>query len=185
MWSELRGGIIISNGKIFKLVIAGEKGVGKTAFIQIYHSDKFTADTRITIGVEFYIKDLNVDGKGDARLQIWDVYNEKSFRFLLPRYMKGAHGVMFLFSLTDKSSLSNFDEWLEIFREYDPNIPILLVGTKLDLKESRSVKKEEATELARSRGCFDYIEISSKAGINVELAFEAITKIMWEKKYSK
>jgi len=162
----------------------GERGVGKTALVENFESDKFKEDTKITIGVYFFYKDITIENEHQVRLQIWDFYTEMKFRFLLPTFVKGADGIMFVFSIVDKNSLSNFDEWLSIIRKFDPSIPILLIGSKIDLEHQRSVKKEEAIELCRSRGCDSYIEVSAKERINVEDAFKSIAKIMWDTKYS-
>ena len=169
----------MSYEKVFKLVIAGDGGVGKTSLTNKFITGIFKTDTRITIGVEFFIKDLPIEGLGPVRLQIWDFGGEERFRFLLPTYVKGANGIMFLFSTTNMLTLSHFDDWLPILRNYDPNIPIMLVGTKIDLKQQRRVPKHEAIEIARSRGCLSYVEVSAKESVNVEEAFRTLTKVMW------
>ncbi len=169
----------MSYEKVFKLVIAGDGGVGKTSLTNKFITGIFKTDTRITIGVEFFIKDLLIEGLGIVRLQIWDFGGEERFRFLLPTYVKGANGIMFLFSTTNMLTLSHFDDWLPILRNYDPNIPIMLVGTKIDLKAQRRVTKHEAIDIARSRGCSSYVEVSAKESINVEEGFKTLTKVMW------
>ncbi len=170
----------MSYEKVFKLVIAGDGGVGKTSLTNKFITGIFKTDTRITIGVEFFIKDLAIDGLGTVRLQIWDFGGEERFRFLLPTYLKGANGIMFLFSVTNMLTLSHFDDWLPILRNYDPGIPIMLVGSKIDLKQQRRVQKYEAIEVARSRACSSYVEVSAKESINVEEAFNTLTNVMWK-----
>ena len=171
--------------KVFKLVIAGDGGVGKTSLTNKFITGIFKTDTRITIGVEFFIKDIAVDGLGTVRLQIWDFGGEERFRFLLPTYVKGANGILFMFSTTNMLTLSHFDDWLPILRNYDPNIPIMLVGSKIDLKTQRRVQRHEGVETARSRGCTSYVEVSAKESINVEKSFETLTKLMWSHAQSK
>jgi small GTP-binding protein len=175
----------MSHEKTFKLIIAGDGGVGKTSLTNKYITGIFKTDTRITIGVEFFIKDITIDGIGTVRLQIWDFGGEERFRFLLPTYVKGATGILFMFSLTNMLTLSHFDDWLPILRNYDPQIPIMLVGSKLDLKHLRRVQKHEAIETARSRGCQGYVEVSAKESINVDEAFQTLTKLMWEHEQRK
>jgi len=169
----------MSYQKVFKLVIAGDGGTGKTSLTQKFITGLFNEAQKITIGVEFFIKDLTVEGLGNVRLQIWDFGGEERFRFLLPTYVKGANGVLFLFSLTDMITLSHLDDWLGILRTYDPNIPIMMVGSKADLKHLRQVQINEAVDIAKSRKCKGYVEVSSKSGENVESSFSTITKIMW------
>ena len=166
-----------------KLIIAGDGGVGKVQLVQKYVTGIFKNDARITIGVEFFIKDMYVEGFGSIRLQCWDFGGEERFRFLLPTYLKGVNGILFLFSLTDMLTLSNFDDWLPILRNYDPHIPILLVGTKVELKGQRTVQQHEAVDIARSRGCAGYVEIGIEEGINVDATFNTIAKLMLHHEY--
>jgi small GTP-binding protein len=186
----------INSIETFKLILAGDGGVGRKKLIQRYVTGEFETKTtkkldeenegtRKTIGVEFFLKDIKIDGVGYIRLQIWMFGGEERFRFLLPTYVKGATGIMFVFSLTNMLTLSHFDDWLPILRNYDPHIPILLVGSKLDLKNLRRVQKHEAIEVAKSRGCRGYVEVSSKEGINVDEAFETMTRLMWEHEQRK
>ncbi len=173
--------VLISFDHIFKLVVAGDKGVGKTALIQNFCSKFFEKDMKMKIGVDFFIKDMIIKKLGTVRLQIWDFITEKTLQYLNKSYMKGANGVMFLYSITDKSTLDSLDEWLPVFRNDDPYIPIMLVGTKLDLENERSVLKEESIKFGKSRGCAGVLEISTKENINIEQIFENMAILMWEK----
>lgn len=170
----------MSYSKVFKLVIAGDGGVGKTSLTNKFITGVFTESTRITIGVEFFIKDLEVDGLGTVRLQIWDFGGEERFRFLLPTYVKGANGVLFLYSITDNITLAHFDDWLGILRNYDRSIPIMLAGSKADLKHMRKVPSSEGIKVAKSRRAKGYVEVSAKSGYNVESTFQTMAKLMWD-----
>lgn len=163
----------------FKLIIAGDGGVGKTSLTNKYITGVFNPAQKITIGVEFFIKDLNLDGIGTVRLQIWDFGGEDRFRFLLPTYVNGANGVLYLFSITDMQTLTHIDEWLQILRSYDPKIPIMVVGSKADLEYMRKVQSHEGVTIAKSKRCKGYVEVSAKSGVNVEITFETISKLMW------
>lgn len=170
--------MIISHEKKFKLLVIGDKGVGKTALVQKYCCVTFKPDMKITIGYKPYTKDLNLEGYGSVRLKIWENLDEKEFQYLIPKFVRGADGAMFCFSLADKKTLKSFDDWVEIFQKENLSIPVMLVGTKSDLKDSRSVTKEEAFEFGEIHGCCAYVGISTKENSNVELAFETITKFM-------
>ncbi|GAB4306531.1 MAG: hypothetical protein Kow0069_03380 [Promethearchaeota archaeon] len=174
--------IHLSYDMTFKLLIAGDGGVGKTTLTRRYVTGLFTDATKMTIGVEFHLKDLVVDGNR-VKLQIWDFGGEERFRFLLPEYCRGASGALFLYSITSYASLVHASEWIDIVQKHACGgrpVPVLLVGSKLDLEPYRKVMAQEAIELAKKLGMSGYVEVSAKDGRNVEEAFETITRLMIE-----
>ncbi|MFO8020580.1 MAG: Rab family GTPase [Promethearchaeia archaeon] len=165
----------------YKLVLFGDAGAGKTTLTRRFLTDLFKSDLKMTIGVDFQVKGLEISGK-IVKLQIWDFGGEERFRFLLPTYIRGANGGIFMYDITNYSTLAHIDDWLNIIRsELDDYLPILVVGGKADLYENREVSIEEGIKIARSREVEGFIECSSKTGENVEESFEAITKIMMQK----
>lgn len=169
---------------MFKVCLFGDGGVGKTTLISRYLTDVFKGGSEITIGVDFHIKKMEIQEKRIS-LQIWDFAGEERFRFLLPSYVLGASGGIFMFDITRYSSLRNFQDWLNIVRQgYKgplEQIPILMVGSKLDLEYKRAVSRDEAFELAKKNNLFGYIECSSKDGQNVQEVFLEIARIMMKK----
>ncbi len=159
---------------LIKVCIFGVGGVGKTSLVKRYLTGLFTGDSGMTLGVDFHMKKFEFHGKRVA-LQIWDFAGEDRFRFLLPGYVKGASGGLFMFDITRRSSLRNFDDWLQIFKEGTEtmklNVPIIMIGGKLDLHDRRSVFSKDAVDLAKKHQLLDYIECSAKTGENVELIF--------------
>jgi small GTP-binding protein len=163
----------------FKLVLFGDAGTGKTTLTRRFLTNLFKGDTSMTIGVEFEVKSLEVLGK-KVKLQIWDFGGEERFRFLLPTYIRGANCGLFMYDITNFSSLAHVDDWLMVIKnEVRPEnrFPIIVVGGKADLQDQREVEPEEAIKIAKSRGLDGFIECSSKTGENVEKTFEAITKL--------
>ncbi len=165
----------------FKVLIFGDGGVGKTTVVNRYLSGLFKSNYKITIGADFFMKKLYLD-ENKITLQIWDFAGEERFRFLLPRYVEGSNGAIFMYDITRYSSILNIYEWLDVFKEcFDReriDIPLIMVGGKLDLDFNRKVSQEDAQELAKKNNIYDCIECSSKTGENVEDIFIKITQMM-------
>lgn len=164
---------------IFKICIFGDGGVGKTTLVKRYLSGCFSGTTKMTIGVDLATKRIKMDGI-DITLQLWDLGGEERFRFILPGYARGSFGGIFIYDITRFTSLMNLDEWLKIFKkaaETDKySVPILMVGSKLDLDHQRTVFPEDALNRSQNHEIYDIIECSSKTGYNVEQIFENITE---------
>lgn len=166
----------------FKICIFGAGGVGKTTLVQRYITGRFKESTKMTIGADILIKELEFND-WKVRLQIWDFGGEARFRFFLPPYARGAFAGIFMYDITRYNSLLDFDEWVKIFMKGasfgDKQVPILMVGSKLDLEQRRMVSAKEASQFGLSRNVYKIIECSAKTGHNVELIFRDITnKIM-------
>jgi len=166
---------------IFKICIFGDAGSGKTTLTKRFLTNKFISDTKTTIGVDLQVKTLNVDGL-KTKLQIWDFGGEERFRFFLPRYIKGAHGGIFMYDITNSASISHIDDWLLVINESNESLPIFLVGGKMDLDLSREVSFSAGEILADSRDLAGFIECSSKTGENIGPLFKNLCKTMIEGK---
>jgi Ras-related protein Rab-8A len=164
----------------FKIVIFGDAGCGKTTLTQRFLTNLFVSDSKMTIGVDFEVKSVDTEGK-KVKLQIWDFGGEERFRFLLPTYVRGAKGGLFMYDITNYSSIAHIDDWLSVIRKEikaEDEFPIIVVGGKADLSSNREVTHQEGIKIARSRGVDGFIECSSKTGENVEETFEALTILM-------
>ncbi len=162
---------------LFKLLLVGDGGVGKTSLTRRYLTGLFDASTQLTVGADFYAK-IVVLGNTRVFLQIWDFGGEERFRVLLPGYCNGAMGAIFLFDLTRAGTLYHYNEWLDVINAHTRNIPVLAIGTKADLVKSRSISREDAEKYVLERGAATYLEVSAKTGENVERTFELITTHM-------
>jgi len=161
----------------FKLLLFGDGGVGKTSLVEMYVNGTFKEDSQMKIGVQFLVKRLKMD-EDNVNLQIWDFGGEERFRFLLPAYCRGARGGIFIYDVTSPGSLYSLDKWLRVIRQWSSAFPVIMVGTKLDLRPHRKVMKEEVTTVASEYNIPEVIEVSSKSGQNVGLVFETISKLM-------
>ena len=167
------------------MVIFGDAGCGKTTLTQRFLTNLFKSDTKMTIGVDFEVKSLEINGK-KVKLQIWDFGGEERFRFLLPTYVRGANGALFMYDVTNYSSLAHIDDWLLVVRKEikseQESFPIIVVGGKADLLDDREVSGDEGINISKSREGIDgFIECSSKTGENVEQTFNALTSIMMQR----
>ena len=168
----------------YKVMMLGDASVGKTSLTLRYISGFFLEDLKLTIGVDFYSKSVDYNDK-KVKLQIWDFGGEERFRFLLTQYLKGANGVLFLYDITRSETLDHFPDWLQIIRENSGDIPIILIGSKLDLDEIREVKEDDGILATKKYNLASFLELSSKTGENVEKSFQVITEILVDKSISK
>jgi small GTP-binding protein len=164
----------------FKIILFGDQHVGKESLTERFLTNLFESDSKMTIGVDFEVKSLVVD-RQKVKLQVWDFGGEERFRFLLPTYVRGVRGGIFMYDITNYSSFAHLDDWLsDIKKDIGEGeiFPILVVGNNVDLAEEREVSSAEAKVIAKSRKVAGFIEISTKTGDNVENAFEALTRLM-------
>ncbi|UJR31897.1 hypothetical protein I4U23_019371 [Adineta vaga] len=160
---------------LFKIVIIGDSGVGKTSILQRFATEHFSDDYVATIGVDFHIRTIDIDGKR-CKLQVWDTAGQDRFRCVVSTFYRGAHGAMICFDMTDKESFYNVDCWLEALERSQPNdIPMLLIGTKCDLQFKRVISYSTAKAYADKRQ-MTYIETSSKANENIQNCFFDFTR---------
>ena len=160
---------------LFKILLIGNSGVGKSSLLLRFSDDTFTGNFMPTIGVDFKIRTLEVDGK-TIKLQIWDTAGQERFKTITSSYYKGAHGIIVVYDVTDKESFKNIDTWMnEIEKHASDNVSRILCGNKSDLDDSRTVTTDEGKELADTYN-IRFIESSAKDNSNVEEAFTLMTK---------
>jgi len=160
---------------LFKLLIIGDSGVGKSCLLLRFADDVFTESYISTIGVDFKIRTLELDGK-TLKLQIWDTAGQERFRTITSSYYRGAHGIVVVYDITDMESFQNVTAWLhEIDRYASAGVNKLLVGNKSDLAAKRQVTYEQAKEFADSMN-MEFLETSAKLSSNVDRAFLTIAQ---------
>jgi len=160
---------------VFKIVVAGQGGVGKTALIERYTTGRFQEDHKMTIGAAFAMKNVILDTGETVRLQLWDFAGEERFRFILGDYCKGAKGALLCYDITDYDTFAGIPEWLYIIRKNAGKIPIILVGTKYDLP-NHEVDLETADKYAEDAQCIQNVWCSAKLNVNIEEIFIALSK---------
>merc|ERR1712184_163282 len=124
---------------LFKLLLIGDSGVGKSCLLLRFADDTYTDSYISTIGVDFKIRTVDLDTK-TIKLQIWDTAGQERFRTITSSYYRGAHGIIIVYDITDVESFNNVRQWLfEIDRFASENVNKLLVGNKCDLVSKRIV----------------------------------------------
>ncbi len=160
---------------LFKILLIGNSGVGKSSLLLRFADDTFTDNFMPTIGVDFKIRTLEVDGR-TIKLQIWDTAGQERFKTITSSYYKGAHGIIVVYDITDKESFKNIDNWMtEVEKHASENVSRILVGNKCDMDESRQVPTDEGKELADQYN-IRFMETSAKESSFVEEAFTLMTK---------
>ena len=169
---------------LFKLLLIGDSGVGKSCLLLRFADDTYTESYISTIGVDFKIRTIELDGK-TIKLQIWDTAGQERFRTITSSYYRGAHGIIVVYDVTDIESFNNVKQWLhEIDRYACENVNKLLVGNKSDLAAKRQVTTEQAKEFADSLG-IEFLETSAKTATNVEQAFTTMASQIKERMQSQ
>ena len=165
---------------LFKLLIIGDSGTGKTSILNRYADGTFTEIYVSTIGVDFKIRTFEHENLV-VKLQIWDTAGQERFRSIIPPYYKGAHGILLVFDYTDENSFNYLKNWLSEIHNYALNdIPVILVGNKIDLESMKQVSIQDALVYAHFHK-LQLFDISCKQGKGIEEAFAGITKLLIKK----
>lgn len=160
---------------LFKILLVGDSGVGKSCILMRFTADRFDDSTVSTIGVDFRIKYTQFHGK-KCKLSIWDTAGQERFRTLTSSYYRGAQGIIFVYDVTRRETFDNLEDiWM---REVDMYSTVedavkMVVANKVDLEEQREVSEEEAHEFAKRHGCL-FVETSAKENKAVSQAFEEL-----------
>jgi len=155
---------------LFKLLLIGDSGVGKSCLLLRFADQTYTESYISTIGVDFKIRTIELDGK-TIKLQIWDTAGQERFRTITSSYYRGANGIIVVYDVTDAESFNNVKQWMnEIDRYASVDVNKLLVGNKCDLVSKRAVNYETAKAFADKLD-IPFLEASAKGDTNVEKAF--------------
>ena len=156
---------------LFKIVLVGNAGVGKTNLLARFIKREFDLESKSTIGVEFATQCVKVDGR-IVKAQIWDTAGQEKWNAITSAYYRGALGAMIVYDITKVLSYEKCEWWLRQLRDYnnDQNMVILLVGNKFDLDNIRSVSTHEAKAFADKHN-LGFVETSALDLTNVKTAF--------------
>ncbi|XP_003388590.1 PREDICTED: ras-related protein Rab-8A-like [Amphimedon queenslandica] len=160
---------------LFKLLLIGDSGVGKTCILVRFSEDAFNSTFISTIGIDFKIRTVDIEGK-KIKLQIWDTAGQERFRTITTAYYRGAMGIMLVYDVTNEKSFDNIRNWIRNIEENAAaDVEKMILGNKCDLEESRVVSRERGQLLAEEHQV-KFMETSAKSGQNVETAFLNLAK---------
>ncbi|XP_040020467.1 ras-related protein Rab-25b [Gasterosteus aculeatus] len=169
---------------VFKVVLIGESGVGKSNLLSRFTKNEFSHDSRTTIGVEFSTRTTQLSGF-TIKAQIWDTAGLERYRAITSAYYRGAVGALLVYDITKHLTYESVERWLkELYDHADPHIVVMLVGNKSDLESERAVPNEEAKDFAEKNGLL-FLETSALESTNVEAAFNDVLSEIHRKANSK
>ena len=158
----------------FKVLLLGDNAVKKQDITQMYCYNVFNPSERLTIGVDFHVKTIELEERR-IKIQIWDVGGEERFRFLLPTYCLGANGAMLIYDVTNSNSLDHIEDYIGIIRKKSGDIPIMLIGSRLHLKEKRrEISRNLGILIAKKHHLSAFAETNSQNGQNVKEIFQIL-----------
>ncbi|KAI3898040.1 hypothetical protein MKW92_011553 [Papaver armeniacum] len=170
----------MSYAYLFKYIIIGDSGVGKTCLLLQFTDKRFQPVHDLTIGVEFGTRMITIDSK-PIKLQIWDTAGQEVFRSITRSYYRAAAGALLVYDITRRETFNHLASWLEDVRQHtDANMTIMLIGNKCDLARRRAVSTEEGEQFAKEHGLI-FMEVSAKTAQNVGEAFISTATTIYKK----
>jgi small GTP-binding protein len=178
---KLRKIKIKSGEYAFKLILGGDGSVGKTSLVHRFVENTFAKDYKSTIGTSIMKKECSFKELESAvRFIIWDLAGQSQFQRVRPSYLANAEAGILVYDVTNRKSYENIENWYNEIIKASPNISLILVGNKIDLKDNRDVSNKEGSKLAKKLG-LSYIETSAKTGENINDAFKMLALLMIKK----
>ncbi|KAH6929509.1 hypothetical protein HPB50_000962 [Hyalomma asiaticum] len=157
-----------------------DSGVGKTSILFRFSDNKFDGSFISTIGIDFKIRIIEIDGK-KIKLQIWDTAGQERFRTITTAYYRGAMGIMLVYDVTKEATFENIKTWIRNTDEHAAaDVEKMILGNKCDMNELRQVSKERGEKLAIEHN-IKFMETSAVSSINVEEAFYTLARDIKEK----
>jgi len=164
----------MSNTKatVVRLLTLGDSGAGKSSLLLRYTQNEYTAEYMPTIGIDFRLKTVEVEGKM-VKVQVWDT-----------DYYRGAHGIALVYDVTHEASFNNIRKWIQDVHTYaEQSVNIVLIGNKCDLDQKKTVETERGQALAEEYD-IKFFETSAKADINVQAAFSSLVQAVCDRVFA-
>ena len=161
---------------LYKILLLGDSSVGKTCFLMRYADNTFQEIHMSTIGLDYKLKNVQLDDGKIVKIQIWDTAGQDRFRSITKNYYKGAHGIILIYDVTSRKTFDSVKNWIsQIKEEVSDKVNIILVGNKIDDVQNRKVTFDEGEKMASSFG-LPFFETSAKSGVNIDTTFNELVK---------
>lgn len=168
---------------VLKVALLGDAAVGKTSLVDVYTQHRFKEDYKPTLGVSICVKQLKIEKiNAQIRLVLWDVAGQEKYVLSRKMFFQGVVGALLVYDITRHSTFENIEsKWLTDLNEYgEKELAYILIGNKIDLKDSKVVTSKDGEELSEKINASDFVETSAKYGDNVEKAFEKLVFQIFE-----
>ncbi|MFX1488119.1 MAG: Rab family GTPase [Promethearchaeota archaeon] len=161
---------------IYKICLFGDKDVGKTSLTKASIRQR---EEKPPVCIDIAVKNITINSY-KVILQIWNLRSDPQFEFIFPVFMGGISGGIFMYDITNYSSIKNLEKWLTLFNnsfsDDKKKVPLLMVGGKLDLHQDRVISRKRAEKISKEYNMVKYFECSSKTGENVDNIFKFLAR---------
>eukprot|EP00891_Asterochloris_glomerata_P004513 jgi/Astpho2/4513/fgenesh1_pm.00067_%23_24_t len=157
----------------YKVIVLGDGAVGKTSLCKRFTEDSFARSYKQTIGVDFFLKLIQLPGDRSVALQLWDIGGQTIASKMLASYIYGAQAVILVYDITNLQSFQDLEDWMALVQKvYTPDAmpQVALIGNKADLTHMRAVHLSKHNEFAEAHSMYSYF-VSAKTGDNVAASF--------------
>lgn len=168
------------------LIMIGDSSVGKTCFLLKFADENSNVSHIPTIGIDFKIKTVQIDGK-TVKLQVWDTAGQERYRTITQTYFRDVQGVIIVYDCTSEESFNNVRNWVRQVEAHTSDrekVESVLIGNKVDLADRKVIDSEDGKALAKEFG-MTFFEASARTGLNVQETFLHLTKKIKDKLSSK
>ena len=163
---------------LIKLAIIGDSNVGKSNFLFKFIEGQFSPLHVATIGFDYKSRIVTLpESKKKVKLQIWDTAGQEKYMSINKNLFQRVQGVILMYDITKRETFERLDLWLNLIKQMTNDIPIVLVGNKLDqednIENGRIVEYSEGEDFARDND-FEFFEASAMDGTNIDKVFSSI-----------
>jgi small GTP-binding protein len=170
---------------LFKMIIIGNSGVGKSCLMHRVTTNEFSEDHEVTVGVEFGSLLVKME-ETVLKLQIWDTAGQESFQSITKIFYRGAHAVLLTYSVASQLSFQNLQHWLsEVRAQSEADAIVVLVGNQKDREGEREVTREQGERFAKENNIDFFMETSAKTSEGVQQTFIMASKMLFKKHQSR